>query len=184
MFSAALILYGAALEIFMRTVALASAIAVFALAAVPIQSKTPPDKKDGSSAIVIVFKDGHRQTFSLADIARVEFTGTGSVPGISSNPEWPARGRYVGKWVVGDGSGSTFIITLKEDGNAERSLHDVHGTWTYANGDALITWDDGAKDAIRKAGSGFEKYAYSREKSFSDEPDNVTRAQNTTPRPI
>ena len=168
----------------MRTVALASALAVFALASVPIQSKTPPDKKDGSSAIVIVFKDGHRQTFSLADIARVEFTGTGSVPGISSNPDWPARGRYVGKWVVGDGNGSTFIITLKEDGNAERSLHDVHGTWTYVNGDALITWDDGAQDAIRKAGSGFEKYAYSHDKSFSDEPDNVTRAQNTTPRPI
>jgi hypothetical protein len=73
---------------------------------------------------------------------------------------------------------------LKEDGNAERSLRDVHGTWTYVNGDALITWDDGAKDAIRKAGSKFEKYAYGGGKSFSDDPDNVTKAQNTTPRPI
>ncbi len=52
------------------------------------------------------------------------------------------------------------------------------------NGDALITWDDGAKDAIRRAGSKFQKYAYSPDKSFSDEPDNVTSAQNTTPRPI
>jgi hypothetical protein len=167
----------------MRTIVLAS-FAALALSALPLHAKTPPEKKDSANAIVIVFKDGHRQTFNLADISRVEFTGAGAASGISANLDSPARGRYIGKWVVGDGNGSTFIITLKEDGNAERSLRDIHGTWTYINGDALITWDDGAKDAIRRAGSGFEKFAYSHSKSFSDEPDNVTKAQNTTPKPI
>ncbi len=168
----------------MRTIVFAT-IAALAFSALPVNVNAAPEKKAPANAIVIVFKDGHRQTFNLADIARVEFTGAGSVPGVSSNQDWPAaRGRYVGKWAVGDGNGSTFIITLKEDGNAMRSLGDIHGTWSYVNGDALITWDDGAKDAIRRAGSGFEKYAYSREKSFSDEPDNVTTARNTTPRPI
>jgi hypothetical protein len=167
----------------MRTTLIVSSLAAIALSAVP-NAAHAADKKDSGNAIVIVFKDGHRQTFNLADIARVEFTGSGSVPGVGSNQDLPARGRYVGRWVVGDGQGNTFEITLKEDGNAERSLHDVHGTWTYVNGDALITWDDGAKDAIRRAGSGFEKYAYSEHKSFNDQPDNVTRARNTTPKPI
>ncbi|HEX3892602.1 MAG TPA: hypothetical protein VHW46_08520 [Terracidiphilus sp.] len=167
----------------MRSIAVLSAVTVLALA-VPFAHGKMPEKKDSANAIVIVFKDGHRQTFNLADISRVEFTGTGAVPGVSSNPEWPAHGRYVGKWAVGDGNGNSFTITLREDGNAMRSIGDIHGTWTYVNGDALINWDDGAKDAIRRAGSGFEKYAYSHDKSFGDEPDNVTKAQNTTPRPI
>ena len=172
----------------MRKMVVVAGVAALLFSALPNGfAKTPPSK-DGSSAIVIVFKDGHRQVFNLADIARVEFTGTGSVSGsvsgVSSSPDLPARGRYLGKWAVGDGNGETFIITLKEDGDAMRSLGDIHGTWTYVNGDALITWDDGAKDAIRRAGSGFEKYAYSRNKSFNDDPDNVTSARNTTPKPI
>lgn len=167
----------------MRPIVLAS-FAALALSALSVNLKAAPEKKDPANALVIVFKDGHRQAFNLADIARLEFTGTGSVSSVSSSPDWPARGRYVGKWAVGDGQGSTFFITLKEDGNAMRSLGDIHGTWTYVNGDALVTWDDGAKDAIRHAGSGFEKYAYSHDKSFNDHPDNVTSARNTTPRPI
>jgi hypothetical protein len=167
----------------MRTIVLASAAAL-ALSALPMNVKAASDKKEAANAIVIVFKDGHRQTFNLADISRVEFTGNGAVSGVSSNPEWPGRGRYVGKWVVGDGQGNTFVISLKEDGNAMRSSGDMHGTWAYVNGDALVTWDDGWKDAIRRAGSGFEKYAYSGGKSFDDNPDNVTSAHNTTPKPI
>jgi hypothetical protein len=65
-----------------------------------------------------------------------------------------------------------------------RSLHELHGRWVYVNGEARITWDDGAQDAIRKVGSGFQKYAYGAGKSFTDTPDNVTKAQNTTPKPI
>lgn len=146
--------------------------------------KTPSQPKGGAGTLVIVFKDGHRQTFNLGDIARVEFpSGTGEAAA-PANPEWPSRGRFVGRWVVGDGAGNTFVITLKDDGNAERSLHEIHGTWVWVNGDALITWDDGAKDAIRKAGSKFQKYAYGGGKSFSDDPDNVTAAENTSPKPI
>jgi hypothetical protein len=145
-------------------------------------AKTPPAPKNTAGSIVIVFKDGHRQSFNLADIARVEFPLANDAPNINS--DWPARGRFVGKWAVGDGNGNTFIITLKEDGEAQRSLGDIHGNWVYINGEARVTWDDGAMDAIRKVGSVFQKYAYHAGKSFTDAPDNVTSAQNTTPKPI
>lgn len=151
-------------------------------------AKTPPAAKGAPGTIVIIFKDGHRQVFNLADVARVELAGTTEyTAGTESyDSSKPARGQFVGRWVVGEGnsSDSTFIITLKDDGNAMRSLHEVHGTWNYINGEAQIVWDDGAKDAIRKVGSRFQKYAYGGDKSFSDTPDNVTSAQNTTPKPI
>jgi hypothetical protein len=96
----------------------------------------------------------------------------------------PSRGHFFGKWEVGDGSGSTFYITLQKDGDAKRSLGDVHGKWVYVNGEAQITWDDGAEDAIRRVGSLYQKFAYRAGKSFSDVPDNVTSASNITPKPI
>ena len=161
------------------------ALSVLALASLPAAFAAPPAPKDAASTIVIVFKDGHRQTYSLADIARVEFGGARA--SITLPPaDSAARGQFVGKWVVGVGSGNddTFMITLKEDGNALRSLHSIQGTWQYVNGEARISWDDGAKDAIRKVGSQFQKYAYTSGQSFTDKPDNVTSAQNTTPKPI
>jgi hypothetical protein len=169
----------------MRTIIALAAVTALSLSALPLQAKTPPSSKSSASSIVIVFKDGHRQSFNLADIARVEFAGASESLG-GANPDWPARGQFVGRWVVGVGSGSddTFVITLKEDGSATRSLHALHGRWTYVNGEARVVWDDGAQDAIRRVGSGFEKYAYSSGKSFTDEPDNVTQAKNTTPKPI
>ena len=68
---------------------------------------------------------------------------------------------------MGDGNGNTFIITLKENGDAYRSLGDVHGNWAYVNGEARVTWDDGAKDAIRKAGSEIRKVRLQRRQSRS-----------------
>jgi hypothetical protein len=165
-----------------RKILAAATVALF-LFAVPGTFAKTPVSKSGAGTIVIVFKDGHRQSFNLADIARVEFP-SGNETAESVNPDRPARGRFVGRWVVGDGNGNTFNIILEEDGQAERSLHEIHGTWAYVDGEARITWDDGAKDAIRKAGSRFQKYAYSADKSFTDTPDNVTAAQNTTPKPI
>ena len=88
------------------------------------------------------------------------------------------------RWEVGDGAGNNFYITLKENGEAYRSLREVHGKWSYVNGEAQIRWDDGAQDAIRRSGSSFQKFAYSAGKSFTDVPDNVTEAHNTSPRPI
>jgi len=138
--------------------------------------------KSAAGTIVIVFKDGHRQTFNLADIERVEFP-TADIPAVSG-ASGPSRGHFVGKWEVGDGAGSNFTITLEEDGNARRSIGHVHGTWTYVNGEADIKWDDGPEDAIRKVGARYQKFAYNAGKSFTDTPENVTNASNTTPKPI
>ncbi|SRR6266568_5266484 len=145
--------------------------------------------KGGAGQIVIVFKDGHRQSFNLADVVRVEFPGTtvadSGAANAPTNGVTPPRGHFFGKWEAGDGNGGTFYITLKEDGNAYRSINgNVHGKWAYVNGEARITWDDGAMDAIRKVGSKDKKFAYHEGKQFTDEPDNVTDAKNTSPRPI
>lgn len=148
-------------------------------------SHSAPAAKSAPGTLVIVFKDGHRQSFNLSDVERVEFPGGPAVAAAAPvNPQAPPRGRYIGKWEVGDGAGSTFTITLNESGSAHRTLGDVHGRWVYANGEALITWDDGAQDAIRKVGARYQKSAYSAGKLFTDQPDNVADAHNTSPKPI
>ncbi len=171
----------------MRTFAITSGMTALLLLTVPASySGTPPAQKGGSGTIVIVFKDGHKQSFNLADIEKVEFPGSAFISGESklANPEAPPRGHYVGKWEVGDGNGSDFTITLSENGDAMRSLGDVHGHWTYVNGEARVTWDDGAQDAIRKVGTRYQKFAYRQGKAFTDTPDNVTSARLTNPRPV
>ena len=143
--------------------------------------------KNGPGQLVIVFKDGHRQTFNVADVARIEFSAAGGVAVGDAGPApagAPPRGHFLGKWEVGDGSGGTFYITLDENGDAYRTLHRIHGKWAYVNGEARVTWDDGAMDAIRKVGGKDQKFAYRAGKSFTDQPDNVTDARNTTARPI
>jgi hypothetical protein len=85
---------------------------------------------------------------------------------------------------VGDGAGHSFYISLYEDGSAKRSLGSVRGKWVYMDGEARVTWDDGAQDALRHVGGGFQKYAYRMGKSFTDEPDNMTSARNTMPSPL
>jgi hypothetical protein len=149
-------------------------------------AKTPTAPKCGSGTIVIVFKDGHRQSFNLCDIERVVFPVAASAAGETApiNTQLPSRGRFLGKWEVGDGNGFSFYITLEENGDAWRSLHHEHGKWAYVDGEAQVTWDDGWKDAIRKDGSNYHKYAYGEGKSFTGTPDNVTSANNTAPHPI
>jgi len=138
-------------------------------------------QESGNGNVVIVFKDGHRQSIPLGDVERMEFPGP--VPaGLLSIPG-PSRARLVGKWEVGEGNGDNFTITLKEDGTAWRSLGHEHGTWRYNNGAAEITWDDGWQDAIRKVDGSYKKYAYSEGKTFLSEPDNVTNARNVTENP-
>lgn len=141
--------------------------------------------KSGPGQIVLVFKDGHRQVFNLADIARIEFPGGNAAADLGPTPPGaPPRGHFLGKWEVGDGAGSTFYITLSDDGSAWRSLHRVHGRWAYVNGEARVTWDDGAQDCIRRIDGRDQKFAYRAGKSFTDEPDNVTDARNTIPKPL
>jgi hypothetical protein len=140
--------------------------------------KASPATADDQNSLVIVFRDGRRTTYSMSDIARIEF----NTPKSTS----PIRGqnRFQGKWKVGDGSGGTFFITLDRDGDARKSIGSSHGTWTVVDGQARISWDDGWHDALRKSGHGFEKAAFAPGKSFSDQPDNVTNAENTEAEPL
>ncbi len=143
-------------------------------------SHSAPAAKSAPGTLVIVFNDGHRQAFTLSDVERIEFPGGSAVVAAApANPQAPPRGRYIGKWEVGDGVGNTFTITLNDSGSAHRSLGGIHGRWVYSNGEALITWDDGAQDAIRKVGSHYQKSAYAAGKLFTDQPDNVTDAHFT-----
>ena len=166
----------------MRTLVPAAGLAAFLLFTASSTFAAAPAAKGAPGTMVIVFKDGHRQAINLADIERVEYPA-GEVADTFGG-SGPSRGRFIGKWEAGDGMGSTFTITLREDGDAMRSIGNVHGHWVYVDGEAHITWDDGAEDAIRRVGSRYQKFAYKAGKSFSDNPDNVTNARNTTQKPI
>jgi len=133
---------------------------------------------DDTHSLVIVFKDGRQQSFSMADIARIEFRGTASQSTVGTG-----RGRFLGKWRVGDGAGSHFFITLEPSGDATKSIGAAHGTWTVVDGEARISWDDGWGDAIRKVGDKYQKVAFSPDKKVSDTPSNVADAENTSPQP-
>ncbi len=165
-------------------VSVAALSTLFCLAAPAGFAGAPAASKSATGTIVIVFKDGHKQSFNLSDIVRVEFPGAGEAAAATGSANSPSRVRYLGKWECGDGTGSNFYITLLESGDAKRSLGDVHGRWVYIDGEARVTWDDGAQDAIRRVGSRFQKFAYAAGKSFTDKPDNVTDAHNTAAHPI
>jgi hypothetical protein len=167
-------------------------------------AKPAASAADDRSSILIVFKDGHHQSFAMAEIVRIEFKAPAVIVykdgrkekfspsdialiefGNSSASEMaPGRGHFVGKWEVGQGNGGTFFITLDADGEARKSIGASHGTWSLVDGEARISWDDGWHDAIRKVGTRHEKLAYEPGKSFDDEPSNVTAARNTQPKPI
>ena len=171
----------------MRLIVSVAGLATMLCLAVPGGfAKTPPAPKCASGTIVIVFKDNHRQSFNLCEIERVEFPVAAAAAGETApiNYRLPSRGSYLGKWEVGDGGGNNFFITLEENGDAWRSSGHEHGKWACVDGEALVTWDDGWKDAIRKAGSKYQKSAYGGGKSFTDTPDNTAGANNTTPHPI
>ncbi len=141
----------------------------------PQSSSMSPDQR---SSLVIVFKDGHQQSFPVADVARIEF----KTPAVSA--PIAGRGKFLGKWRVGEGNGAHFFITLEPDGEAKKSIGASHGTWAVVEGEARISWDDGWHDILRKVGHKYEKVAFAPGKSFSDQPDNVTDAANTEPSPI
>ena len=147
------------------------------LLAVPVGLAAAPPVSGNS--IVIVFKDGRQQTYSMADIERIEFktpTATsGTMTGANS---------FLGKWHVGEGNGGSFYITLNRDGTASKTIGASHGTWTIADNEARISWDDGWHDAIRKVGAEYEKRAFEPGKSFTDRPENVTKAKRTVAEPI
>lgn len=138
--------------------------------------------------VVIVFKDGHRQILPASTISAMEFKSAAGVvtPVAIPTPVMPGKGLFAGKWLVGQGNGDsgTFFITLNDNGTASKSIGEAHGTWVYVNGEAQVSWDDGWHDAIRRVGEKYEKFAYASGKSFTDQPDNVTQARNTSRKPI
>ena len=126
----------------------------------------------------IVYKDGHRERIS-AEIDRIEFAASAFAS------TTPSRSHYIGKWEVRqEANGPSFFITLEANGDATKTVGLPRGTWTLVDGEARISWDDGWHDVISKVGGRHEKRAYEPGKSFDDRPSNVTEARNTEPKPI
>lgn len=175
-------------------------------AAVLLSFSIAPKAKaaDSRSSIVIVYKDGHRQTFASTEIARIDLKDPTTIVYKDGHHEkvgaaidhiefeesglsamMPGRSHFIGKWEVGQGNNSgKFFITLEADGTARKSIGSPHGTWTLVDGEARISWDDGWHDVICKTASGHEKRAYEPGRSLDDAPTNVTEARNTQPKPI
>lgn len=142
--------------------------------------KSNPAPKSGDT-IVIVFKDGHQQSFSMEDIARIEFNTPSSVASTSVGIN-----RFLGRWTVGEGGGTNenFTITLERGGIAHKTVGSSHGTWVVVDGEARISWDDGWHDVIRRVGDKYEKVAHAPGTSFSDPSDNITDARRDNPEPL
>jgi hypothetical protein len=177
---------------------------ILLLACAGAVAKPPASPADDRSSVVIVFKDGHRQSFATAEIAHIDLKAPSAIVYKDGHQEkisaadiariefetagltamTPGRAHFIGKWEVGDGNGSRFFITLEEDGYARKSIGASHGTWTVVDGEARINWDDGWHDAIRKVGTKHEKRAFEPGRSFDDTPSNVTAAINTQAKPI
>jgi len=153
-------------------------------------------------SVVIVYKNGHRQTVASTQIARIDLKAPPTIVykngrqeriqaaieriefGEAHEAALPGRAHYIGKWDVGDGAGGKFHITLDSDGDARKSIGSTHGTWTLVDGEAHIAWDDGWHDIIRKKGSKHEKLAFEPGKGFEGTPSNVAEAQNTEKKSI
>jgi hypothetical protein len=191
-------------EIMRGLIRIAGISGIMVLAFAAAAARPAPSPADDHGSIVVVFKDGHRQSFAMAEIASIDFKAPGVVVYKDGHKEkipaadigriefdssalgamMPGRAHFVGKWEVGEGNGGRFFITLEADGKARKSIGLPHGTWTLVDGEARISWDDGWHDAIRKVGSKHEKFAFEPGKSFEDTPSNVTAARNTQPKPI
>ena len=144
---------------------------------IPVAAISKIEFKD---ADVVVVKDGHRQIFPLAQVQSFEFDS-------SAGQGFPfGRNHFLGKWKVGIGNGDmgSFYITLKPNGVAEKSIGAGHGTWAVVDGEARITWDDGWRDVIRKAGGSHEKVAHEPGTTFSGESSNITDATRVDAQPI
>jgi hypothetical protein len=153
-----------------KAICVAGMLTVAALAATPKPVQSP---SDAPASIVIIFKDGHQETFAMSNVARIEFTG--------ASDSTLGSDYFLGKWEVGNGSSGTFFIKLEANGEASRSFGASHGVWTLVGDEARISWDDGWHDVIRKIGEANEKFAFAPGATFSDKPDNVGNARKLEP---
>ena len=149
------------------------AVTLLTVAALAASPKPPQAPSDAQVSIVIIFKDGHQQTFAMSDVARIEFTGASDS---TVGPDY-----FLGIWEVGNGSSGTFFIKLESNGEASRSFGASHGIWSVVGDEARISWDDGWHDAIRRIGEAHEKFAFAPGATFSDKPDNVGDARKIEP---
>ena len=162
--------------------------------------------QDARGSLVVVFKDGHSQTFSMADIVRIDLgtpakivfkdghqqnlvladTSRLEFGGSAAGGALVGKNHFLGKWKVGmgGGAGGYFFITLKADGEATKTVGSSHGKWSVVDGEARITWDDGWRDVIRRAGNGHEKVAHEPGTNFSDASTNVADAVRADAEPI
>jgi hypothetical protein len=164
-----------------------------------------PAQNRGDRSLTVVFKDGHQKTYSIPNGSRLDFhnntmmvTSGGKVDNIAlndivridfSNAAASAapfgRNHFIGKWEFGTGFGNdTFFVTLNRDGTAHKTLGSSRGTWTVVNGEAIIRWDDGWTDIIKKVGDKHEKFAYERGRPLDGEPSNVAQAKTLNSEPI
>lgn len=156
-----------------------SFLAFVALSVIPALTQTKPAAKADQNSIVITFKDGRQQTYSLADVAKIEFKTATAQAQAATRSE---RATLAGKWKVGTGAAmGTFYITLAADGTATKSMGSSRGTWEMVDAEAHISWDDGWHDVIRKTGNHYEKAAYAPGRPLTDSPSNVTSAVRTEP---
>jgi hypothetical protein len=175
------------------------------LVASAIGSLGQATSRGAHGSLVVMMKDGRRETIPIADISKVEFkdgdivvfrergqksfrlseTRSFEFDTSASTAFAPGRNHFVGKWRVGQGPGARdFYITLETNGEAHKTLGAGHGTWAVVDGEARIAWDDGWHDVIRRVGTKHEKVAFEPGKSFSEKPNNVTAAVNSSPQPI
>jgi hypothetical protein len=150
-----------------RVVRIPGLLTFVILAGTAIPLATAQEPQASPASIVIVFKDGHQETFSMSDIERIDFKTTAATIGNDD---------FLGKWEAGDGSGGTFVISLESNGEASKSIGASHGIWTVVGDEARISWDDGWHDALRKIGDKHEKFAFAPGTTFSQKPENVTAA--------
>ena len=146
------------------------------LAAGVAQSAEPP--QDHRNSLVVVFKDGHQKNFPMSEVERIEFP---SAPAAVSTA---GQGRFLGQWKVGDCAGSYFNITLDRDSVARKTIGAPHGTWAVVDGEARITWEDGNRDTIRKAGDTYEKAWYPQDKSYAEPASCTASAESIDRKPI
>jgi hypothetical protein len=152
-------------------------------------------QKGPEKSAVVVFKDGHQKTVSIANGSRLEFRGNSMLVSSGGHQEdIPIadivridfvdagrslaldRNHFVGKWEFGEGNGDTFAVELKASGEAHKDHGAPHGTWVFVDGEARISWDDGWHDVIRRVGDKHEKFAFEPGRAITDSPSNVSTA--------
>jgi len=161
--------------------------------------------QDSTKSLTIVYRDGHEKSFTIPNGSRIDFNAGKMMVSHGKNVETISvadvvridfnaaasrslplgRNHFVGRWEFGTGVGNqTFFVTLDRDGRAHKTVGSPRGTWKVVGGEAIITWDDGWTDVIRKVGDKHQKFAYEQGRSLTGEPSNVTDAKTLNSEPI